>query len=231
MSRQTPLVNQYIERISRSAVEKYQEVFQRYVSHRQGVYALYRGDKLYYVGLAGNLKSRLNQHLKDHHGSSWDRFSLYFTIGERHLKELETLMLHITGKPEGNKNKGKFKDSENLKRALKRDLKNYQRKEWMDLIGQEFKTDLVTISKKNKKRNLPELARYVNRSFKLRALVKGRKFRARVRKDGSIRFRKRIYNSPSAAGGAACKHACNGWRFWKYERAPGDWVKLYELRK
>jgi len=99
--------------------------------------------------------------LNDHHGSSWDRFSVYFTIGDKHLKELETLILHITGKPRGNKNKGKFKDSENLKRTLKRDVKNYQRKELMDLIGQDFKTDLVKISGKARSGRQPILAPYV----------------------------------------------------------------------
>jgi Restriction Enzyme Adenine Methylase Associated len=183
------------------------------------------------VGLAGNLKWRLRQHLKDHHGQSWDRFSVYFTIGDAHLKELETLILRITGKPRGNKNKGKFKDSENLKRTLKRDVKNYQRRELLDLIGQDFKTDLVKISDKRKEGRQPILAAYIRAPLKLRASVRGKKFKARVRRDGSIRFRKRTYNSPSAAGSAVCKHACDGWHFWKYERAPGDWVKLNELRK
>jgi len=31
---------------------------------------------------------------------------------------------------------------------------------------------------------------------------------------------------------AACKRvSCNGWAFWEYERAKGDWVLLDELRK
>ena len=167
----------------------------------------------------------------DHHGSSWDRFSVHFTIGDKHLKELETLILHITGKPRGNKNKGKFKDSENLKRTLKRDVKNYQRKELMDLIGQDFKTDLVKISGKARSGRQPILAPYVKKPLVLRASLKRRKFKARVRKDGLIRFRGKLFNSPSAAGIAACRRACDGWYFWRYERAPGDWVKLNELRK
>jgi len=65
----------------------------------------------------------------------------------------------------------------------------------------------------------------------LRASLKRRKFKARVRKDGLIRFRGKLFNSPSAAGIAACRRACDGWYFWRYERAPGDWVKLNELRK
>lgn len=234
MPRETPLVSQYLERISRGAIEKYLPLFETYVARRQGVYALYRKDKLYYVGLASNLKSRLHQHLKDHHGKSWDRFSVYFTVGDKRLKELETLILHITGKPRGNKNKGKFQDSENLKRTLKRDIKTYQHTELMDLIGQDFKTDLVKISKNGKNGREPILAEYIGRirtPLRLRASLKGRKFKARLRRDGSIRFRKKTYNSPSAAGIAACRRSCDGWYFWKYERAPGDWVKLNELRK
>src|SRR5436189_827854 len=107
MRRRRSLVCQHLENISRKALEKYQDVIKDYVRHRQGVYALYRKEKLYYVGLAGDLRWRLKQHLKDHHGQSWDRFSVYLTIGDQHLKELECLILRIT-KPRGNKVKGNF---------------------------------------------------------------------------------------------------------------------------
>ena len=231
MLREAPLVSQYLEGISRDAVEKYQALFRGYVKHRQGVYALYKRKKLYYVGLASDFRWRLRQHLKDHHGRSWDRFSLYFTIEERHLKELETLILRITRKPPGNKNKGKFKDSENLKRKLKKDIRRYHRDELNALIGQEnVEVEQLVVKQKQSGRQ-PILAAYIRVPLELRASIKGKNFKARVRKDGSIRFRGKIYNSPSDAGGAACKHACNGWHFWKYERAPGDWIKLHELRK
>jgi hypothetical protein len=37
---------------------------------------------------------------------------------------------------------------------------------------------------------------------------------------------------PSLVAATACKRqTCNGWTFWKYERAPGDWVPLDNLRK
>ncbi len=231
MPREAPLVNQYLERISRDAVEKYQFLFKGYVKRRQGVYALYKKRKLYYVGLASDLRWRLHQHLKDHHGRSWDRFSVYFTIGEQHLKELETLILRITGQPPGNKNKGKFKESENLKRRLKRDIKSYQRDELLALIGQEFRVEKGEVSKSEDGGDRPALAPYIRGPMKLRASLKGRKFKAHVRRDGSVRFRGRIYNSPSAAATAACKRTSNGWYFWKYERAPGDWARLRELRK
>lgn len=231
MRKEPPLVSQYLERISREAVEKYRPLLEAYVTRRQGVYALYKKKKLYYVGLAGDLRWRLRQHLKDHHGHSWDRFSVYLTIGEKHLKELETLILHITWKPRGNEQKGRFKDSENLKRTLTRDIKRFQRDELMALIGQASDEEPRKLLKKKDKKRRPILAPYVKRSLVLRAFLKGKKFKARVRRDGSIRFRHKTYNSPSAAGHAACKRSCDGWYFWKYERAPGDWIKLNELRK
>jgi hypothetical protein len=77
----------------------------------------------------------------------------------------------------------------------------------------------------------PVLGLYQKRRRRLRGSYKGTMFRAIVRKDGSIRFKGERYTSPSLAAAAACGHATNGWWFWKYERAPGDWVRLRELRK
>ena len=99
MAKRKPLVSQHLENISRQALEKYQNVVRRYVRRRQGVYALYRRGKLYYVGLASNLRSRLAHHLRDRHRDSWDRFSVYLTIGDSHLKELESLILRYGGTP------------------------------------------------------------------------------------------------------------------------------------
>ena len=49
--------------------------------------------------------------------------------------------------------------------------------------------------------------------------------------EGSIKFQGQIFMSPSGAGVAARGHSTDGWSFWHYERAPGDWVPLKELRK
>src|SRR3989304_219215 len=122
MPKRAPLVTQHLEKISRDALEKYQDIVKAFVRGRQGVYALYRGDKLYYVGLATNLRNRLKHHLKDRHGQSWDRFSVYLTIGDSHLRKLEALILRTMG-PTGNKQKGKFARSEDLRRRFRRDIK------------------------------------------------------------------------------------------------------------
>ncbi|MGA2269748.1 MAG: hypothetical protein ABSH44_14870 [Bryobacteraceae bacterium] len=78
----------------------------------------------------------------------------------------------------------------------------------------------------------PVLAQHVIGPLKLRARFKGKLLRARVRRDGRIRFAGTLYDSPSLAGAAACQRkTCNGWKFWEYERAAGDWVLLDELRR
>ena len=107
MAKHKPLVSQYIEGISGAALDRYQRIIRAYVRGRHGVYALYKRDKLYYVGLAKNLRNRLNHHLKDKHRGKWDRFSVYLTIGDSHLKELESLVLRVV-RPSGNTQRGKF---------------------------------------------------------------------------------------------------------------------------
>ena len=180
------------------------------------------------VGLAGNLRSRLGHHLKDRHQDSWDRFSVYLTIGDTHLKELEALILRIV-KPAGNKVKGKFAKCEDIRKKFARDVRRNQRDELRSLLGKggdkEERGGVVSKSKG------PVLAIYITTPMNLRALFKGKTLVARARRDGLIRFKGTVYRSPSLAA-AACKRAtCNGWTFWKYERPPGDWVSLNKLRK
>jgi hypothetical protein len=229
MAKRTALVCQQLENISRQALERYQDIIRRHVRRRQGVYALYRRGKLHYVGLASNLRSRLGHHLRDRHQDSWDRFSVYLTIGDTHLKELEALILRIV-KPAGNKVKGKFAKCEDIRKKFAREVRQRQRNELRSLLGkgvaEEARKEEVQESRR------PVMASYVNTPMKLRAFFKGKTIAARVRRDGLIRIRKNVYSSPSLAAAAACKRrTCNGWTFWRYERAPGDWVTLNELRK
>ena len=143
MPKRTPLVCQHLENVSRDALEQYQDIIRQYVRHRQGVYALYRRGKIYYVGLARNLRNRLAHHLKDRHHDSWDRFSFYITIGDKHLRELESLILRIV-KPSGNKQKGKFAKSEDLRPRFKRDLSLEMRQTLGDLLGKQPKANVTS---------------------------------------------------------------------------------------
>lgn len=228
MPRKVGLVSQHLEHISVRVLDKYQQIIRAYVRRREGVYALYRKGSLYYVGLASDLKWRLGAHLKDRHKEKWDTFSVYLTVNDQHLKELESLMLRvILPKPKGNKQSGKFAMSENLRRRFVRDMKDYHRRELEELVG--------LFPKKSKQSRdvdslLAEYVRRIGKSLRLRAIYKGRTYRAFVRNDGTVRYKNRKYLSPSAAGKAVIQRECNGWDFWRYQRAPGQWVKLAKLR-
>jgi predicted GIY-YIG superfamily endonuclease len=72
-----------------------------------GIYALYKGTDLYYIGLSKNLKGRLKQHLKDKHAKKWDTFKIFKIRRVNYLKDLETLILQIVH-PIGNVRMGKL---------------------------------------------------------------------------------------------------------------------------
>lgn len=231
--KKTFLVSQYLERVSYKALERYQDVLKDFTRRRNGVYALYRGDRLYYVGLARDLRIRINQHLKNRHRGAWDRFSMYLTIGDNHIRELESLVLRIV-RPKGNKQIGKFKRAEDLRRTLRRRAKQESQLEIEELFPRRM------VGKRAKSKRLPRvesgrpvLAAFPRRPSQLRATFKGEKFRARVLRNGTISVKGERFNSPSMAAYHAIgrKRAINGWWFWHYERAPGDWVRLKELRR
>lgn len=232
MAKRKPLVCQHLEGISGTALERYQAIIRDYVRGRHGIYALYRREKLYYVGLASNLRGRLNTHLKDRHAGRWDRFSVYLTIGDAHLRELESLVLCIV-RPQGNRQVGRFAKSENLRTRLARDIRASHRLEVETMLGlRRALANPAPESEVDVDGRVPILAKYNDgRILKLRVRFGGKLIRARVRRDGQIRCNGRLYASPSKAASAVCKRPCNGWTFWRYERAPGDWVALDELRR
>jgi hypothetical protein len=227
MPKNPQLVCQHLENISGDVLEEYQDIIREYVSRRQGVYALYHDDELYYVGLASDLSSRLKAHLGDKHGGQWNRFSVYLTIGDRHLRELEALILRVVKPmPEGNSKIGKFARSEDLCARLAKDIRQRNREKLDHIVGRSEATIHMILPGR-----MPPLLPYVKKVFTLRGRSKGKTFNASVRDDGTIRLQGKVYASPSAAAVAATKYPVDGWWFWKYERAPGDWVQLDELRK
>jgi len=223
------LVSQHLENISRTALEKYQNILKEYVKGRHGVYALYSKGHLYYVGLASNLRNRLKTHLTDRHSQTWDSFSVYLTINDSHLHELETLILKIAS-PKGNKQSGNFINAQNLKPIFKKAVTRAQQKELIKL-GLKKSTVVAKPKIKAQKGRKAVLAPYVKNRFEIRFRYKGKLHKATVRQDGSILYKGKAYNSPSTAASEITKRAMNGWATWTYQRAPGDWVLLDVLRK
>jgi len=205
---------------------------------------LYRKNKLYYVGLASNLSSRLKHHLRDRHAQSWDGFSVYLTPGRQYLRELETLLLRIIDR-KGNKQRGKFGNAEDLKRKFRSDLKRKLSIELENLFckpsfsqDKNLQKKARLIEKQKGKKSI--LAPFINHRFHIQFKYKGKLYIAHVKKDGSIcfagesaeaeRLRGKIFTSPSLAAKEITGHSMNGWTVWKYKRND-DWVVLNELRK
>lgn len=229
MRRPTRLVSQYLENISRHILEKYPRQIRSHIRRRHGIYALYRKNRLCYVGLASNLRSRLRHHLRDRHAEKWDRFSVYFTIGGDHLRVLESLVIRIAS-PRENRQKGRLAGSQDLMRVLRRQIRQFHRHEESGLFSASERESQKGAQIEGEGRRAT-LAPYVTRPMRVRWRYKGRLYKARVRRDGRIRFRGKLYTSPSKAAQTVTRHGVDGWYAWRYERAPGDWVLLNELRK
>ena len=235
--RSAQLVCQHLENVSRDVLAHYSEIIREFVRDRHGIYALYRKNRLYYVGLATNLRARLNQHLRDRHAETWDHFSLYLTVGHQHLREIESVLVRI-GRPRGNRAKPEFLRSQNLRPGLRRQVSECQRRELRELFPGGTLSDANAQTGKKRQLQLragrqPALAPYLadDKGFPIRFRFKGKLHKGRVRANGTIGYQGQVFTSPSSAAKAVTKKASDGWKAWRYEQAPGDWVPLSELRR
>ncbi|MBI4996866.1 MAG: DUF4357 domain-containing protein [Rhodocyclales bacterium] len=224
------LVSEYLERVGGEALENdhYRSALAGMIRGHAGVYALYKNEGLYYVGLATNLMMRVKHHLKDRHRGKWDRFSVYLTTAGDHIKPIESLLLRIID-PKGNRVKGKLPGATDLKRDLQRKVTANQADECARVLGGTFA--------KNRRRKKAAsgngtlvLAGSVERRLILRADYKGMRYLASLRKDGHISYKGELYQSPSAAAKAIVGRAANGWKFWEFKGSSG-WMELSELRR
>lgn len=232
------LVLGYLERVSSKVFSDFPRELTDLVKDHHGVYALYKGDRLYYVGLATNLRNRIKHHLSDRHAGKWDKFSLYLVRKADHVKELESLILRIAD-PKGNLAAGKLSGAENLQRDLLAKLRRAQDEQIRGLIGGRVGRP-KTAGKAKRSRKAAQVASSaagkvrlgdcISGSMTIRGTRSGRSYEAAVRRDGSIDFGEVNYRTPSAAGKAATAKTTNGWRFWHYETEGGQWAPLDDLR-
>lgn len=229
MAHSKRLVTQHLESVSWRLLDEYPEVVKDLIRRRPGVYALYRGDRLYYVGLASNLMGRLRTHLRDRHRGSWDRFNVYLTAHGEHIKELESLVLRIVG-PKGNKVRGKFAKSENLLNTVNVAIREFESDRRAELLG-GWVAKRRRRSKGRKARGKGALRGLVSRRLTLKAWYKGYEYTASLRKDGTIRYGRRVFDTPNAAAKAVLKRPASGWHFWRIKDSSGKWVRLASIKR
>ena len=226
------IITGHLEKISAKVFTDYSNVITDMIKGHQGIYALYKNDRLYYVGLATNLKNRIKHHLKDRHKGQWTHFSLYIVRKTDHIKEIESVILRIAY-PKGNSVKGKL-TSKNLRPLFKNKLKAEWQKQFGDLIGKTPKK--ATTKKKTKRRTTKTKAEKPLKGLfrngkRLWGSYKGKDYKAWVFRSGTVKFNGELYASPSAAGKVARGgKATNGWAFWTFKNEEGEMVKLATLR-
>lgn len=227
--RKNGFVREYLERVSWKVLEKHRATLRSMIRGHAGVYALYRGEKLYYVGLASNLMSRVNHHLRDRHQGKWDRFSVYLVVDDGHIRPIESLILRVIN-PSGNRVKGRLAGAKDLARLLKRQIEERAKDETASLLGGRFASRRRRAKTRGTKGTLI-LAGLVDKRTSLIASNKGKRFKATLRRDGRISYKKRLYDSPSAAASDAVGRNANGWHFWRYRDSRGEWVRLREMKR
>lgn len=228
--RKQRLFTEYLERVSGKLPEdEYRGVIGTLIKGHAGIYALYQGERLYYVGLTRNLMGRVKQHLKDRHAERWDSFSVYLASKDEHIKPLESLLLRIA-LPAGNRVKGRLANAADLRRVLYRAMRDRDRQIHASLLGGIVARRLVRNSTA-KGRGTLVLRGRLDRRKHLRAIYKGKEYEATLRKSGYIAFAGKNYPSPSAAAAAVAGRKVSGWRFWQYRMPRKGWQPLAELRR
>jgi len=227
-----PIVEAYLERIGQKIFRDFSSVITGLIKGNQGIYALYKKDKLYYIGLASNLKNRIKHHLNDKHKNYWTHFSLYIISKQEHIKEFESVILRVAY-PKGNTVKGKLSRAKNLRPSLKRGLKAEWERQINGIIGGKKKETVKSTVKKAKAGKAERPLKGVFPGGKvIYGTYKGKKYKAWVNHLGRIRVNDKRYDTPTAAANAIItKGAANGWSFWKYKDKNGNLVSLKNLRK
>jgi hypothetical protein len=222
------LVNAHLEGVSVRTFQTHRAELKASLFQQHGIYALYRRGKLYYVGLAKNLFSRLFQHTHDRHERKWDRFSAYVTRREHQVKELESLALRIMV-PQGNRVKGRLRGSADLAPDLVRTILNHHQYSLGELFGgKQAKKARRRASKWETGAGL--LKRINGRRRKLVGWLHGREYHAVLLRSGMIRVDDEEFETPLAAARAATGRPLNGWAFWRFRERRG-WRKLNSLKR
>lgn len=234
MTAHDTLVTEYIERMSGDILEdRYRPQLAELIRGHSGLYALYKDDDLYYVGLAVDLMRRVDQHLRDRHRGEWNRFSVYLTARDEHLKPLESLLLRVF-KPSGNNQGGRLPGASDRKRALAQAMKRRDGELRAEALGGTVRRRKAVADEWVFEDGTPMPPRIIAfeslpRPHPLQATYRGQTYKASLLKDGSIKLDGKRYPSLSAAAVAIVGRNMNGWWFWKARNRDGAWVRLTAL--
>lgn len=220
------LVTKKLEMVSVDVFKQHNELIIKLVGDSPGVYALYDGAELYYVGKSIDLKKRVRQHLKDRHKASWTHFSLYLVRNAEHISEIESLLVRISN-PKGNRVVPKGKSSGSMLKTLQDMVKAKHKDEYNSMFGVKSKTGK---QRKQAKVN-NSLVGLVSKNTEMFKSYKGKDYKAILMPAGQVKFKNKLYDSPTAAAKPIVDRiSVNGWKFWYVKDSDGNWVLLDTLR-
>ena len=222
------LVVTRLENVSKLLFSKHFELVTKLVGKSPGVYALYDGNELYYVGKSTDLRKRVKHHLRDRHYASWTHFSLYLVRKSEHVGEIESLLVRIAN-PKGNRSVPKGKSSGAMMKELKAMVRRKQKKEFDEMFG--GKEYAARAEKKVVTEHPRTLRRLVTKQTPLYRTYKGKDYKAILTRGGTIKLGVKKFSTPTAAAKAVVeRRSVNGWKFWYIEDSRGEWVRLSDYR-
>lgn len=222
------LINR-VENVSKDVFQEYYEQITELIGDKPGIYALYDGPDLYYVGKSIDLRKRVKNHLTDRHLASWTHFSLYLVRRADHIHEIESLLVRISN-PKGNRVIPKGRSTGVLAKDLKRLIVAKQKQVVQALFAPKR---AVQAADRRHTTGRPErLEGLVPKAAKLYRYYKGEEYSATLNTKGVITFEGRKFTSASGAAKAVVgARAVNGWNFWYIQNAAGTWVRLADYKK
>ena len=221
-----------LEGMHKKIFERHKKIIIQHIGNKPGVYALYDGKELYYVGRASDLAKRVNYHLKDRHSALWTHFSVYLTKKAQYANDIEAVIISIAD-PRGNKAKPNLGKGKKLKDILRKAIKKNHQEELRELGLGRKRANHLTKGRRNK--NIPKLKNYFKRNKPLMKTYKGKTHKAILLKSGKIKYRNKLYDTPSSAAQAIVHNyssrltTVNGWRFWFIKNDENNWVELGTL--
>jgi len=223
------LLLEHLEGISWTVFDEYPKVLKELIGKEPGIYSLYKGNKLYYVGLATNLLSRVKAHLRDRHKKKWDKFSVYLLKDDGHIKELESLLLRIS-KPTGNRVAGNFKGSTSIRKILAREMRQQDKDKQARALGgkAEKRRQKTKVSGKN---GFVALEGVFKKAITLKGWKNDKIYKGRLRTNGTFTYKGKEFEYPGKAATSATKSKTRGWGFWHFKNEKGEWVAINTLRK
>ena len=222
---------------------RYKMLVKEELKNKFGVYALYdKKKRLYYIGIAQhNIANRIKQHKRNTHKGQWKYFSVYFTKKKNFIKSLEDAFISIV-LPKGNVQKPMKIDTGNKRiiRKMER-IDKYKRMSMSD-SGRDKTKKSNALKKIRKKKfhvkrstNRPSLKNYFKNNRPLqKSSNKGKTYKATLLKSGKIKYKNKLYESPSGAAKVIVHRrspnsGVNGWTFWSVKDSNNNWVKLSDL--